>query len=125
MSKWISVDKELPEESLIVMVTYKIRPLNIRSICLASLGTDYRTKTKWWYVCGGKRMEPDDVVAWMPLCEPYMEDIHKLSESVREPDECIVFNKKTPIEPIASLYKVVKNNANVLRKLCEKVERME
>ena len=72
---WIPVSERLPEVGTYVLVSKK--PLSFRSnlpnVCMAHRSCDPRSgKEEWNDMLFGK-LDDDDVLAWMPLPEPYKE----------------------------------------------------
>lgn len=66
MSKWIPVTERMPEVGQMVLVTLKSK----RSDRIGQVDSDYWKadgEDDWYYF-------QDDVLAWMPLPDPYKED---------------------------------------------------
>lgn len=75
--KWIPCSERLPEVGTYVLVSKK--PLSFRSnlpnVCTAHRSRDPRSgKEEWNDMLFGK-LDDDDVLAWIPLPEPYVDDI--------------------------------------------------
>ena len=65
-SSWIPVSESLPEESGDYLVTTKWKGSYSGDVYIETNMAVYRKKTKEW--------DCVDVIAWMPLPEPYKED---------------------------------------------------
>lgn len=59
-TRWIPVSKELPEENIHVLCQFYMGGM---AECYHAHGA--------WHIVGGYRISCDEVVAWMPLPEPY------------------------------------------------------
>jgi hypothetical protein len=59
-TRWIPVSKELPEENIHVLCQFYMGGM---AECYHAHGV--------WHIVGGYRISCDEVVAWMPLPEPY------------------------------------------------------
>lgn len=75
--EWIPCSERLPGVGTYVLVSKK--PLGFRSnlpnVCTAHRSCDPRSgKEEWIDMLFGK-LDDDDVLAWMPLPEPYVDDI--------------------------------------------------
>lgn len=74
--KWIPVSKRPPDEGTYVLISKKPDPLSGKKWCVTIAGrfVDGRSKKVEWRDIGFGRIYDDDVLAWMPLPEPYRED---------------------------------------------------
>ena len=59
-TRWIPVSKELPEENIHVLCQFYMGGM---AECYHAHGV--------WHIVGGYRISCDEVVAWMPLTQPY------------------------------------------------------
>lgn len=71
--RWIPCEKGLPEEETYVLISKKISPLSGKKWCVTVAGRfiDGRSRKVEWRDIGFGRIHDDDVLAWMPLPEPY------------------------------------------------------
>lgn len=60
-TRWISVSERLPEIHQYVL-------LSLRSL---DIEVGFRAETEPYFYCHGDYIEPQNVIAWMPLPEPY------------------------------------------------------
>ena len=71
--QWIPVSERLPEVGTYVLISKKALNFrsNLPSVCTAHRSCDPRSgKEEWNDMLFGK-LDDDDVLAWMPLPEPY------------------------------------------------------
>ena len=71
--RWIPCEKGLPEEETYVLISKKISPLSGKKWCVTVAGRfiDGRSRRVEWRDIGFGRIYDDDVLAWMPLPEPW------------------------------------------------------
>ena len=69
--EWIPVSEELPKRNEVVLVT-QITTNNIRCVHLCKYFDD-DSENPWWSYIGDGCMWNDEILAWMPLPEPYKE----------------------------------------------------
>lgn len=82
VGKWIPVSERLPEEDEEVLVWLKEKDIRGKNIRIAQLGVhdvednnfEYIGKKAVWY-CGIYYCDIEKVTAWMPLPEPYEEEV--------------------------------------------------
>lgn len=86
--KWIPVKERMPEESSAVLIWCPER----KNIYCA-----YWEEKKWWIFGAGWEEVTDDVVAWMPLPEPYK------AEKYEPKSDCCATDKMYPNETVLLL----------------------
>ena len=79
--RWISVDHNLPQLAGRVLISSRWGKVFLGERQLLGTGT---TIYYWW--TAGQMFNEQDVLAWMPLPEPYLADA-ELMESEVEPQE--------------------------------------
>jgi len=68
---WIPVSERLPEEETFYQVTVKYE--NFAGVYLATMTAEYKNKNCWRIYSQQPAIVNRNVVAWMPLPEPYKE----------------------------------------------------
>lgn len=71
--RWIPLNERLPEEETYVLISKKPSPLSGKKWCVTIAGrfVDGRSKKIEWRDIGFGRMHDNDILAWMPLPQPY------------------------------------------------------
>lgn len=74
--RWIPVSERMPKEETYVLISKKPSPLSGKKWCVTVAGRfiDGRSRKVEWRDIGFGRIYDDDVLAWMPLPEPYKKE---------------------------------------------------
>ena len=73
--QWIPCNERLPDKETYVLISKKPHPLTGKKWCVTIAGrfVDGRSRKLEWRDIGFGRIVDDEILAWMPLPEPYKE----------------------------------------------------